>query len=173
MIQSLTKAMISASFLKPLKSSTEVSKHSTMGQRLEKPAHKAFWQHIHMDKSFGCLKTGVDYQSLYSPGLVRKIDKPYIRGSADAVLLVKDNGVKSAIPVEGKGKVTANTYHNTVNRFNDKHGLSDMPGLGGGAATVKSFDINDDDEHLLGLVPEHHDLFQVLHHACTYDVDQC
>ena len=38
---------------------------------------------------------------------------------------------------------------------------------------MKSFDLNDDDEHLLGFVPEYHDLFQVLHHAYTYGVNQC
>ena len=63
-IQSLTKVVISASFLKPLQSNTEDSKHTTLGHRLETPAHKAFWCHIHMDKTSGCVRTGVDYQSL-------------------------------------------------------------------------------------------------------------
>ena len=44
-----------------------------------------------------------------------------------------------------------------------------MPSLVGSiAATVKCFDINDDNEDLLGLVPEDNDLFQVLYHAYMY-----
>lgn len=36
---------------------------------------------VHMGKSFGCVDTGVDFQSFYFTGLV-KIDKTYIHGSA-------------------------------------------------------------------------------------------
>ena len=44
--------MISASFLQSLQSNTKVSKHTTLGHKLETPAHK------------------VDHQGLYAPGLV-------------------------------------------------------------------------------------------------------
>ena len=43
-----------------------------------------------------CVRTGVDYQSLYAPGLVKREDKPYIRGSTDAVLLVMTTRTCSA-----------------------------------------------------------------------------
>ena len=90
-----------------------------------------------MDKMFGCVRTGMDYQSLYAPGLAKQEDKPYIPGSADTVLLVKDSGTKLAIPMEGKGRASANTFHKSVQCFIEKHSLSDMPGLGSDAATVK------------------------------------
>ena len=48
-----------------------------------------------------------------------------------------------------------------------------MPGLGNNASTVKSFDIDDGDEDLLGLVPEYNNLFQLVHHAYMYGVNQC
>ena len=104
-------------------------------------------------------------QSLYAPGLVKQEDKPYIHGSADTVLLVKDSGTKLTIPVEGKGRVPANTFHKTIRCFIEKHSLSNMSGLGSDTSTVKSFDIDDDDEDLLGLVSEYHDLFQLVHHS--------
>ena len=93
----------------------------------------------------------------YAPGLVKREDKPYMRGSADAVILVKDKGTKLAISVEGKGRVTANTCPKTVQHFIEKHVLSDMPGLRSEASTVKGFDIDNNNEDLLGLVPEYHD----------------
>ena len=75
--------------------------------------------------------------------------------------------------VEVKARVSANTFHRTVNRFNLKHGIADMPGLGREACEVKCYKLKDDDKHLLGIVPESHDLFQVLHHAYTYETNRC
>ena len=48
-----------------------------------------------------------------------------------------------------------------------------MPARESDADRVKFYDINHDDPHLLGLVPEYHDLFQVLYHACVYGNDSC
>ena len=50
--------------------------------------------------------------------------------------------------------------------------IADMPGLGREASEVKCYQLKDDDEHLRGIVPESHDLFQVLHHAYTYRTDR-
>ena len=38
---------------------------------------------------------------------------------------------------------------------------------------MKCYKLKDDDKHLLGIVPESHDLFQVLHHAYTYETNRC
>ena len=43
-----------------------------------------------------------------------------------------------------------------------------MPGLESDASTVKSFDIDDDNEDLLSLVPEYHDLFQLVYVSCIH-----
>ena len=96
-----------------------------------------------------------------------------MRDSADGVLLMKVNGIKMAVPVECKGLVSANIFHRTAARFNHKHGLPDMPGLGSDANRAKKYNIWDNDKHLLGLIPEHHDLIQVLHHAYSYGTDSC
>ena len=88
-----------------------------------------------------------------------------MRDSMDGVLLLKVNGVKMVVPVECKGRVSTTTFYRTVVRFNRKHGLADMPSLGRDANRAKKYNIWDDDKYLLGLVPEHHDLIQVLHHA--------
>ena len=60
-----------------------------------------------------------------------------------------------------------------VARFNCKHGLPDMPGLGSDANHAKRYIIWDDDEHLLGLVPEHHNLIRVIRHAYSYGANSC
>ena len=96
-----------------------------------------------------------------------------MRDSSDAVLLVKEGNVKCADPVEIKGRVTTNTLHRTMNRFNQKQGLADIPGLGKEATKVKCFKLRDDDKHLLGIVPESDDVCQVLHHTYTYGTDCC
>ena len=69
-----------------------------------------------------------------------------MRDSADDVLLLKVNGVKMAVPIECKGRVSANIFHRTVTRFNRKHGLPDMPGLGSDANRAKRYNIWDDDD---------------------------
>ena len=88
-------------------------------------------------------------------------------------MLQKVNGTKEAVPVEVKARVSPNTFHKTVNRFNHTHGLSDMPGLGKDASSARSYDINNDDELLLALIQEPHDLLQILHHAYTYGTKSC
>ena len=101
-----------------------------------------------------------ELESLYSPGLTKRTDKPYVRDSTGGVLLLKVNGVKMAVPVECKGRVSVNTFHWTVAWFNRKHGLPDMPRLGSDANRAKRYNIWDDDEHLLGLVQEYLDQWQ-------------
>ena len=75
--------------------------------------------------------------------------------------------------IEVKAWVSPNTFHCTVSRFNKRQGLSDMPVIGSNAKIAKRYNISADDEHMLGLVPECHDLFQVLHHAYTSGTDSC
>ena len=69
--------------------------------------------------------------------------------------------------------VSAITFHRTVNQFNQKHCLADMLGFGREACEVKCYQMKDDDKHPLGIVPEFHHLFQVLHHACICGTDRC
>ena len=123
------------------------------------------WKPEMENEPFGGTSTNVDVQYLYQPGLVQKRGRPYIRDPSDGEILVKDCHGKWADPVEVKARVSANTFHRTVNRFNQKHWLADMPGLSREACEVKCYQLKDDDEHLRGIVPESHDLFQVLHHA--------
>ena len=158
--------------MKPLRPGNEEgkSKYTLLGQRLEKPALQTFWDYL---KDNNVTEGNTEYQTLFSPGLVQKTKKPYVRDSSDGVLLQKVNGVKEAVPVEIKARVTPNTFHRTIARFNRKHGSSDMPGLGEDASQAKYYTINDDDEILLALIPEHHDLLQILNHAYTYGTNSC
>ena len=48
-----------------------------------------------------------------------------------------------------------------------------MPGLVSDANRAKRYTIWDIDEHLLGLIPEHHDIIQVLHHVYSYGTESC
>merc|ERR1711957_165882 len=68
----LTKAMIGASFMKPLKRGKEEvqKKYSVLGQRLEKPMLKSLWKYLKNVKPDG--QFDEDYQSLYQPGLIKK-----------------------------------------------------------------------------------------------------
>ena len=167
---SMVKAMLSSLFMKPLKKGNEEgeSKYATLGRRLDKPTLRTFWLFLQKENSFSA-----EPESLYVPGLVKRIKKNHVRDSSDGVIIVKENNTKTATPIEVKGRVSINTFHRTVARFNRKHGLSDMPGLGSEASGARMYNISDDDEHLLGLVPEYHDLFQVLHHAYTYGTNSC
>ena len=125
-----------------------------MCQRVEGPALEAVWELILKNEPFGGTSTNVDFQSFYEPGLVQKRGQPHIRDSSDGVILVKDRHGKRADPVEVKARVSANTFHRTVNRYNQKHGLADMPGLGREACEVKCYQLKDDGEHLCGIVSE-------------------
>ena len=106
---------------------------------------QAVWKYMLENEPFGGTRTDVDFQSLYQPGLVQKRGRPYIRDSSDGVILVKDRNDKRADPVEVKARVSANTFHRTVNRFNLKHGIADMPGLGREACEVRCYQLKDDD----------------------------
>ena len=171
----LTKTMSSALFVKSMKTGhgKDQTKYASIGQCVERPAMEAVWGYILKNEPFGGTSTNDDFQSLYQPGLVQKRGQLYIRCSSDGVILVKDCHGKRADPIEVKARVSANTFHRTVNQFNENHGLADMPGLGREACEVKCYQLKDDDEHLRGIVPESHDLFQVLHHAYTYRIDRC
>ena len=58
------------------------------------------------------------------------------------MLLAKKDEVKKATPVEGKGRVSDNTFHKTINCFNETYGLADLSGLGEDSTTVKNYDLN-------------------------------
>ena len=48
-----------------------------------------------------------------------------------------------------------------------------MPGIRSNVKGVQMHDLDDDDEYLLGLIPECHDLFQCLNHAYAYGTNSC
>ncbi len=111
---------------------------------------------------------------LYSPGLIKRVEKEYIRDSADGVVFVeKEDGIRVGTPVEVKSRVSPNTFHRTIDRFNRKKNLTGMPGLDRSANKARFFTVSADDEYLRGIVPESHDLFQILHHAYAYGTDSC
>ena len=62
---------------------------------------RSFWKYLKEENKFGGGDT--DMQSLYQPGLVKKVANPYVRDSSDGVIMAKDNGVKTATPIEVKG----------------------------------------------------------------------
>lgn len=96
-----------------------------------------------------------------------------MRDSSDGIIITKDEGVKTATPVEVKGQVSVNTFHWTAAQSNRTHGLADMPGLRSEAIRARAYNIDNDDKYLLGVVPEFHGLFEVLHHAYTYGAHSC
>ena len=105
-----------------------------------------------------------------------RLDQPYVRGSADGFLIFNPNGDETqyCIPVEVKARVSPNTFHCTVARFNKRQNLADLPGVGwDGENNVRKISIDSDSPHLLGMVPESYDLFQILHHAYTYSSKNC
>ena len=67
----LTKTMLGASFVKPLKRGKEESqiKYSVFGQRLEKLVLRAFWEILTEEEPSG--QFDKDYQSVYQPGLIK------------------------------------------------------------------------------------------------------
>ena len=102
------KSVMSTSFLKPRnKGSGEgQSKYALLGQRMEGPVLKAFFQ--------WCTARGQDdaydgiYEALYQPGLVMRLDQPYVRGLADGVLIFNPNvdETQYCVPVEVKARVS-------------------------------------------------------------------
>jgi len=84
-----------------------------------------------------------DYQCLYQPGLIKKESRPFIKDSADGVIITKNNGDKTAVPVEAKARVSPNTYHRTVARFNRVHKIVDMPGIGSNVKGVQTHDLDE------------------------------
>ena len=64
------------------------SKHSLVGQRLEEPVLKIFWEHLLDENVFG---DDADLRTLYSLGLVKKEEKPYVKTYENDVLLMEYN----------------------------------------------------------------------------------
>ena len=116
------------------------------------------------------------FEAVYQPVLVMRSDKPYVRDSADVVVIFNPNseGDQSCVPVEVKTRVSLDTFHRTVAHFNKRRDLADLPGVGcDGEDDSRVITIRSYSRHLLGMIPESYDLFQVLHHAYTYNSLNC
>jgi len=93
---------------------------------MEEPALKAFWEVATSQNTSGT------FEALYRPGLViQNGDTPSMKDSADGVIIYRgEDDEMFAIPIKCKARVSPNTFHKTIKRFNQRRNLSNYPGIG-------------------------------------------
>ena len=124
----MVKEITSTAFLKSQKRGNQEgeSKYTIRGQRAEEPLLRQFFE-----SDFGKRE---NFVAIYHTGLIVREHSSHIRDSPDAVVILEeDDGEKVAIPVEVKGRVSANTFlrqrekiKKFLNQYNDpsRHSLS-------------------------------------------------
>jgi hypothetical protein len=158
-------AVLQASLLK--KQAGAKRSATRKGIALEKPLMSEMW--------FDCQKTEDSrpanlpkFRALYSPGLVSKMGKPYVKDSADGIAIIQcepttnhnesSSTTLEVVPVEVKARVAVNT------QFKERLNLQAMLGVDCYSSNERPY-LSISSKDLSDWVPSNHEQFQLLHHA--------
>lgn len=159
----IVTSIIRASFLK--RQSGSKRDDTRKGRSLEGPFIRELWRH-----GRGCndlndrLPNAPLFDRIYSTGLVRKIDAPFVKDSSDAVGVMEydtDNAQPEIIPIEIKARLAPNTIAKESSLLRDNVGLVDYE-----EGKMVYEEIADSD--VVKWIPNDHESFQLLHHVYCY-----
>ena len=173
--------------------------YAAMGHRAELPFINQFCEIMTKSGYYGKLEDQ-DLDAVYQCGLVRKRETLHIRTSVDAVVIPVDNetGDLGCIPMEIKSRCAPRTYSRERQRIENARCGANLLVCQTNThdviiAEIEAFIPENEEDHILDevpgeeetfvdkklnpllhhVIPDKHELIQLLHHAVTWQVNSC